>query len=430
MAVAVQAVYHRYTAVRFLFLAIAVLFAPATLLAQSSVPHTVVFDSYMTPAAGAQGLLTMQHLLATAEDRWLPLKIGTERSRPALALGILYRSGKFLALDMPQDHFLLVVAHEVFGHGARFRELGDGRLRYGFDAPIPYGSGDAFTRFNGRFPISPLADLNVSAAGMEAQHALADAIAERAVARGRLHYREGWLYFESRLAAVSYILSASPTSSEGHDAADFLETFEKACTAPCSPLTRNYVQRRALLALVDPLLYYSMYGLAVSYIGNGNTTGPMPLIPVGGGVRLMPSLGYALAPYGAEWTLRTAFQQGQRAERRERRLTNVALRVGNTGASSAWGLSVRAADALRVRRLHVGLAADIWRQPELLADKTSDEQHLGAGVVATVIVPLPRLLRSRWSDGIQVAAGYKSQGYVPGEQLSGGGVLRVGVVLR
>ena len=42
-----------------------------------------------------------------------------------------------MALDMPQDHLLMVVAHEVFGHGARFRELGDGRIRYGFDAPHP-----------------------------------------------------------------------------------------------------------------------------------------------------------------------------------------------------------------------------------------------------------------------------------------------------
>ena len=79
----------------------------------------------------------------------------------------------------------MVVAHEVFGHGARFRELGEGSLRYGFDAPIPYGPGDAFTRFNGSFPISPLANMNVSAAGIEAQHSLADAISERAVARGR-----------------------------------------------------------------------------------------------------------------------------------------------------------------------------------------------------------------------------------------------------
>ena len=108
------------------------------------------------------------------------------------------------------------------GRGARnFRPRGAlsrarrGELRYGFDAPIPYGSGDAFTRFNGAFPISPLADLTASASGMEAQHSLADAIAERAVARGRLHYREGWLYFESRMTTVSYILSASPHSSEG-----------------------------------------------------------------------------------------------------------------------------------------------------------------------------------------------------------------------
>ena len=38
---------------------------PCDVLAQSSVPYTVVFDSYMTPAAGAQGLLTVQHLLAS-----------------------------------------------------------------------------------------------------------------------------------------------------------------------------------------------------------------------------------------------------------------------------------------------------------------------------------------------------------------------------
>jgi len=289
-------------------LAILAFAVPSSASAQTAIPYAVVFDSYMTPAAGAQDLVTLQHLTASAEDRWLPSKLGTERSRPALALGILYRAGKFLALDVPQDHLLMVVAHEVFGHGARFRELGEGSLRYGFDAPIPYGSGDAFTRFNGSFPISPLANLNVSAAGIEAQHSLADAISEHAVNRGRLHYREGWLYFESRMTAISYIQSASPTSAEGHDPADFLIAFRHACTAPCVPATRKEVQRQSLLALADPLLYYALYGVAVSYAGNGNTTGPMPLIPVGGGMRIMPSLGYTLVPYGTEWTLRSAVQ--------------------------------------------------------------------------------------------------------------------------
>ena len=415
---------------RALIVAAVVWIATGTAYAQPAATYSVVFDSYMTPVAGAEGLLSAQYLLASAEDRWLPLKIGSERTRIGFTLGLLYRSGKFLTLDVPQDHFFLVVAHEVLGHGTRFRELGDGSIRYGFDAPIPYGAGEAFTRFDGLFPVSPLADLTVSAAGIEAQHSLADAITDRAVDRGRLHYREAWLYFESRMAAVSYMLSASPTSSEGHDVADYLEAFEEACTAPCEPLTRNHVQRRSLLALADPLLYYSMYGFAVSYIGNGRTTGPMPLIPLGGGTRILPSLGYALAPYGAEWTLRTAIHQEQRAKTEKRRITGVMLRVGNTGASRTWGLSARARDVLRVRSLRIGLSVDVWRQPHVLADRTSDEQEFGGGAVASVVVPMPRWLRTRWSDGIHVSAGYKSQGFVPGEQLSGGAVLRAGIALR
>jgi hypothetical protein len=414
---------------RALILGVALFLLASAASAQSPATYSVVFDSYITPVAGSEGLLTVQHLLARAEDRWLPLKVGSERSRVGFAVGLLYRSGKFLMLDVPQDHFLMVVAHEVLGHGARFRELGDGRIRYGFDAPIPYGAGEAFTRFDGFFPVSPLADLTVSAAGIEAQHSLADAITDRAVDRGRLHYREAWLYFESRMAAVSYMLSASPISSEGHDVADYLESFEKACTAPCAPLTRNHVQRRSLLALADPLLYYSMYGFAVSYIGNGRASGPMPLIPIGG-TRIMPSLGYALAPYGGEWMLRTAFQHEQKAKNEERRITGFTVRIGNTGASRTWGVSARAHDVLRVRSLRVGVALDVWRQPHVLADRTSDDQLFGGAAVGSVIVPLPRWLRTPWSEGLHVAAGYKSQGFIPGEQLSGGAVLRAGVTMR
>src|SRR4026209_772939 len=76
----------------------AVLATPCDAYAQAAASHSVVFDSYMTPAAGAEGVLTLQHVLTTVEDRWLPIKLGDERSRPALALGILYRSGQFFAL--------------------------------------------------------------------------------------------------------------------------------------------------------------------------------------------------------------------------------------------------------------------------------------------------------------------------------------------
>jgi hypothetical protein len=53
----------------------------------------------------------------------------------------------------------------------------------------------------------------------------------------------------------------------------------------------------------------------------------------------------------------------------------------------------------------------------------------GLSVTATTIVPLPQWLRTRWTEGLHVTAGYKTQGYVPGEQLSGGGLLRAGITI-
>jgi len=76
------------------------------------------------------------------------------------------------------------------------------------------------------------------------------------------------------------------------------------------------------------------------------------------------------------------------------------------------------------------LKFDVWRQPELLAEHITEVLETGVGATATTLVPLPRLFRSRWSDGIHISAGYKSQGYLPGEHLSGGAVLRIGLTVR
>lgn len=415
------------------------LFGAREAAAQGEVPHTIVFDSYMTAAAGAQDLLTLQHVTTSVADRWLPIKIGAEQTRLTRTAGMLYRSGKFLLFDMPQDHMLMVVAHEVFGHGTRFRELGRGRIGYGFDPPIPYGEGDAFTSFRGRFPTSPLAMLAVSASGIEAQHVLSDAIADRAVSRGRVHYREAWLYFESRLTGITYIQSASPTSSEGHDVADFLERFEDACQAPCRPFSRRHVQRRALFGLVDPMLYYSMYAFASAYIAGGETTAPVPMLPMGGGLRVLPILGYALAPYGTEWTVRALLKsqtaegagQGSRILDLGRfRIESLSVRIGDTGATTTWSVGARVADVLRVRGLTFGAHIDVWRQPPPLADRTYDPLETGAGIAGVTTIPLPRPLRTRWSNRIHVTAGYKSEGYILGEILAGGGYLRAGITLE
>jgi hypothetical protein len=424
--------------IRLLVVAAAVLMVPAYGVAQERVAEpAIVFDAYLTPITGALNLLSLQRTLGSLEDRFLPQKLGAERTRLGLLGGIAYRAAKFIALDVPQDHMFLVVQHEVFGHGARLREIGRGRIEYGFDVPIPYGPGGGVTRFDGEFPDSPLAVLAIESSGIEGQHTLADAIAARALSRGRLRYREAWLYFESRYVAATYILDATEFAEEGHDVGDFVRTMAEACKTPaCKPITLSDLQRGAKWMLADPLLYVSLYGFASAYIGMGQSSTSIPMLPLGPRLRYLPSVGFQMTPYGTEWSVRNQFvnraqRKGQTADGTRERVTAVTLRVGNTGATRPWAVDVHTS-GIRVPRTRwrIDPSLSVWRQPFILASQTSAPLETGAAASATFVVPLPHQLRVAPLSGIYITAGAKSEGFVPGEQLSGGAIFKAGLTLR
>jgi hypothetical protein len=421
----------RFRVVLAVFVLMSVLIRPQGSAAQEPHEAGLVFDRYMSPVAGTADLLTIQGALASLEDRFLPLKLGDERRRLPLLAGVVYRAGKLIFLDVPQDHMLLVLGHEVFGHGARLRELGVGHLGYSFEGPLPYGPGGATTNFGGDLPDTPLTFLTISMAGIEAQNVMADAIAERALARGRWRYREAWLYFENRDLAMTYMLNATERAKEGNDIADYARTFKDACTPPgCTPIALSDIKRGALLTLGDPMLYYAMYGFASSYLAEGKATSPLPMIPLGHGLHVIPSLGFQLTPYGSEHLLRSAFISGVRPAKndgRGARITTVALRVGDTGAASRpWALDAHVSDVRVFRSLHARMTASIWRQPPVLSAQTSAPLRTGAAGTATVALPLRAFTHIDWLHAL-ITAGYKSGGFVPGEPLSGGIILRVGL---
>jgi len=383
----------------------------------------------MTPSAGTSDLLAIQHAIASVEDRFVPLKIGDERTKISLAAGILYRSAKFAGLDVPQDHMLLVLGHEVFGHGARLRELGSGHIGYSFDAPVPYGAGGAVTSFSGEFPDSPLAMLAIESSGIEAQNTMADEIARASLARGRLHYREAWLYFENRYLGMTYILSATPFSEEGHDVADFLQTFESACEKPgCRPLESRSVKRHARFTLADPFLYVALYGFAVDYIGSAKTSSSIPMIPLGHRIRYLPSLGFELTPFGTDHLVRSFLTIGNAAHAKPAHLVVLTARIGKTGSTRAWAIDLVDSQVRLRRGWHAQVTAAVWRQPPLDGNTLSAALKTGASVAAIFELPLERLLRTS-SLKTNVTAGYKSRGFLQGEQLGRGMILRLGAAI-
>jgi len=78
------------------------------------------------------------------------------------------------------------------------------------------------------------------------------------------------------------------------------------------------------------------------------------------------------------------------------------------------------------RSARAGVTVNVWRQPPLLGDHTSEPLKMGAAAAATITLPLRRFTRTDWLRA-KLTAGYKAEGFVPGDQLSGGIVIRAGL---
>ena len=396
---------------------------PPVLARQFTSPALV--DRDLTIGAGATIGAALGEALARAGDAVIPHRVLAERGPLRRSTNVTFRLLKVAFVDAPQEAFVQVATHELFGHGARLRERFDGPIAYQVRAPEPYGRGGGSTSFV--FDREPtLHDrLAIHVAGMEADAVAASLVGHRAFSAGRMRPRDALRYLAFELDTLSYILSTDDDGEEpGHDVAEFLDTYnEMAAVTAAPPLTARTLRREALVSLANPMLAYAAYGIG-RYLWNGATDVAVPALSIGG-VRLLPMVRYRLAPYGTEWSL--VNELGGRI-----RPTQIELRVGRSPHARPWGVRVRQRDLAAWRRWSFDASVDVWRQPRLAAtidEPLTTEARGGVYVRGRAERPVAPVWFSTHPATVIVDLGVKSAGFVPGEPLRGGVVLRAGVGL-
>ena len=219
---------------------------------------------------------------------------------------------------------------------------------------------------------------------------------------------------------MTYILTASPPLVRRARRGGLSRDVRGGVHRALLPLTRNYVQRRALLALADPLLYLRDVRLA-GRTSEREHDRPGAADSDGRRSQRLAVAGLCARAVRGEWTFERRFNKSREPEQRATdhgvsrcELATPARRdVGRRRARGRCPAPAR--PSRRTSSRSVAAARAARRQ-------TSDPLHTGAGATATVVVPLPRVASFAVVEGIHVTAGYKSQGYIPGEQLSGGAV--------
>jgi hypothetical protein len=141
--------------------------------------------------------------------------------------------------------------------------------------------------------------------------------------------------------------------------------------------------------------------------------------PAIAGVRFLPLFRYALTPYGTEWSV-TNELAGRIPP------TQVEVRVGRAAGVRPWAIGVSRAALTSWRRWTVDGVGAIWRQPQVVGSLNPDLRWGGAvgGRGERSLFPV-------WFSvapaTVLVDVRIKTGGYIPGEPLRGGLVVRAGI---
>jgi hypothetical protein len=394
--------------------------------------YGLVADWPLTAEAGAENVLAVHRATVALEDRYLPARLFGEHTAGRKAAGMGYRAARLVLLDHPLDYLGFLVQHEVFGHGARFREFGWEQAGYRLTLPPPYADGSGSASFI--VPEGGRTRDEVIAAAMHGAHAsavLARRVERNALERGALHYREAVLYLLAGSDLLHYVLTAEeqPFGPGGNDVLNWLDDLNRKADFDGveRALTLDAVQSQALVGFLDPMLWVGAYAVLKTFLFDGETMLPLPMMRLGE-VGYLPAMRFGWGPFGTEVILDQTFSFDGRVFR-------LALRRTDPTLYAAWGAEFGAANVLRRGPLALDARLALWDQPPLRldpADRNPDGslrvtgEGLGAAASATAFLDLPLGgLRS----GLVLELGYKTVGFVGGERLGAGAIARLGVTL-
>ena len=175
-------------------------------------------NKYYGSLAGTETMAGLQRSLYFMEDRFIPPLIWDESNILAKSGGVLFRFLKTLLLDNIPDHLIFLSQHEVFEHGARYREFGIRNNSYTLNLIPPYGDGSGFARM-GIISRTLTMDENLTRtiAGNEVTAIISEIIQQKWIARGMIHFREVPFYILSRGNLPFYTLKTkiNPTGTGG-----------------------------------------------------------------------------------------------------------------------------------------------------------------------------------------------------------------------
>jgi hypothetical protein len=388
------------------------IFTEASLNSSSSgrEPIGLIFDHTFSAVVGAEAIITAEEGYMLLDNRLAPTTAG--QSSGSMMAG---RFGKML-FESLLSTTAMVTQHEIFGHGARAREF---HLHVNKYTISPFSGSTSFSG-EGFRRLSRSEQMAVIAGGIEGTSILARQLRDRWFRTQTIDSREANLYFFNYMDQTQYVLRTKNLihdntfkGAHGNDILMYVDTLN--LWNPTHLLTTSQLRRKVLADLFNPYLYYSIYSLGL-YVIDGCQSWEYPMITLGE-YQYLPMFRLLLAPYGPEYQMTNLIRGPE-----HNIIAN--FRFGNTGRQHSTAIGVEITDVLSSDKLFIDGKIEVWNQPKLFTQFASGREKIGAA--ASLLARFPMLKQM----SIIGQVGYKTTGYMPGEELKHAPILRIGFLLN
>lgn len=388
----------------------------------------VLIDPGLTMRSGTENILTVHKGITALEDKL----IGTRWFRESGVLrktgGILARSAKFIFLDIPLDYFSVVLSHEYFGHGSRYRELKIDKVHYGFDWPPPYGSGGGEASIY-TAQVNDHELISIWIGGLEAHPLINKNIRLRWMTDRAINYREASQYFFCFQIMMNYIQNTKEDLNDGTDDNDprayvrILNAHAGYTDVNNLPMSVKDMKSKMVWNVADPFILFSLYSIFKTYLWDGGQVNKMPIIRFGS-IGYLPALRAGYTPFGIEyhWENYIRFRKS---------VSMIDLHYGDRTFYKSWGgAGMVLKNICNPRNFSFDINFNLWRQPGLQSGVNpviSKSGGLGGSLSARGYYDFPGI---RLPLSAVLELGYKTAGFLEGYNLDASPIVMAGLALR
>lgn len=394
--------------------------------------NKILIDRYFSPYSSSEDLFTLHRTFECFEDIIIKEKYKTKNTLP---------SGFFRLLELglfwdPFNMFLSIAQHEVFGHGYRIRSLTDKYayvIEYSINISWPIATFDSsgYTGYVFNQNLSSMPFSSISSAGVESSAIMSNRLAIRWLEnKRRIDPLASSLYIFSQhdLTIYTMMTDRKQQYNNSNDIASYIKLINY--TYPNQkPLTHRSLKNKALINFIDPMTFYSIYSW-FKYIFVGKKF-KIPMIKISN-IRFLPSVRLGLTPFGPEYYLDMYILK--------KRAIYSYIRYLDHANNKAFGIGVEALSLIHLKNTYFGFRADLFRQPKIYFSRgyfpysneyvNYDEKkfHNKKYGASGSFVITHNVKNS--NSQVYAQLGYKTKGYVAGENLKSKPIARIGFISK